>query len=87
VLYPNPLKAGDLLTVRFFSATDRTARLVIYNLEGEVVVQEAIPTSASQVNEHELSLPFLASGVYICQLERSTDRGVVRDLASLAVEK
>ncbi len=87
VLYPNPLKAGDLLTVRFFSATDRTARLVIYNLEGEIVVQEAIPTSASQVNEHELSLPFLASGVYLCQLERSTDRGVVRDLASLAVEK
>jgi M6 family metalloprotease-like protein len=87
VLYPNPLRAGDPLTLRFFSATDRMAHLIIYNLEGEVVVREAIPTNASQVNEHEVTLPFLASGVYICQLERSTDRGVVRDLASLAVEK
>jgi hypothetical protein len=86
VYYPNPLTEENL-TVRFYSETDRPAQLVIYNVEGEVVSRHTIQTSARQVNEELISLPQLASGVYICQLERETDRGVERSVSSLAVAR
>lgn len=86
VFYPNPL-TGTELTVRFYSQTDRPARLVIYNLEGEVVARASIPTQAGSVNEFPLTLPGLASGLYVCQLERETAAGIERTVGSLAVAR
>jgi hypothetical protein len=86
VLYPNPLH-GDALTVRFYSHGDHDARLVIFNLEGEIVINQTIPVLPGQVNEHRVTLPTLASGLYVCQLERQTTQGMQHQATSLAVER
>lgn len=86
VLYPNPLH-GDDLTVRFYSHGDHDARLVIFNLEGEIVINQVISVAPGQINEHHVVLSGLASGMYVCQLERQTTSGLQRDATSLAVER
>ncbi len=86
VLYPNPLHDDDL-NVRFYSHGGHDARLVIYNLEGEIVVEQTISVVAGQINEHRVPLVSLASGLYICQLERETTVGLQRDQTSLAIER
>jgi hypothetical protein len=86
VIYPNPL-TGAQMTIRFYSQTNRTARLVVYNLEGEVVERVDIPTTGGQVKEYPLSLPDLASGLYVCQLERETADGIQHEIVNLAVAK
>jgi hypothetical protein len=85
VLYPNPL-SGQELTVRFFSKTNNGARLVLFNLEGEMVVQSQIPTVEGQ-NEFHLALPDLVSGLYVCHLERETTKGYEKHQVTLAVER
>ncbi len=87
VFYPNPLDIPEL-TVRFYSHTNREARLVLFNLEGEIVTRVGIPVqNPGGVNEYELALPDLASGLYVCQLERDTTAGVQKSLTTLAVER
>jgi hypothetical protein len=86
IFYPNPTQGNDL-TVRFFSHGDQAARLVIFNLEGEIVLKETIAVASGQVNEHRLELPSLVSGMYVCQLERQTSSGLQTSLTTLAVER
>ncbi|MFH1844533.1 MAG: T9SS type A sorting domain-containing protein [bacterium] len=86
VYYPNPL-SSDRMTVRFFSFTDQAAELAIYNLEGEVVTRATIATTGNQINEYEVELPGLASGLYVCKLEYESANGIKQTISSLAVEK
>ncbi len=86
LLYPNPL-AGDAVTVRFFSSGSQAARLTIYNLEGEEVARADIPVTAQVVNEYELPLPGVASGLYLARLEYETTSGMDIRTLTLAVEK
>jgi len=86
LLYPNPL-AGDAVTVRFFSSGSQAARLTIYNLEGEEVARADIPVTAQVVNEYELPLPGVASGLYLARLEYETTGGMDIRTLTLAVEK
>ncbi len=85
VYYPNPVK-GPEVTVRFSSGSSREAQLTIYNLQGEEVLHRAIPVSAGQVNE--ATVPFdVASGMYVCRLEREGPAGWTRTVTTLAVER
>ena len=86
VLYPNPM-VGDGVTVRFFSAGSRSARLSIYNIEGEEVARADIPVTADSVNEFLLPLPGIASGLYLAHLEYDAGSGVEIRTLTLAVEK
>ncbi len=86
VLYPNPM-TGDGVTVRFFSAGSRPARLFIYNLQGEEVARADIPVNAGAINEYRLPLPGIASGLYLGRLEFDTGSGVEMRTLTLAVEK
>ncbi|MCK9994806.1 MAG: immune inhibitor A [Candidatus Krumholzibacteria bacterium] len=86
VLYPNPV-LGDGVTVRFFSAGSRPARLFIYNLQGEEVARADIPVDAGAVNEYRLPLPGIASGLYLARLEFDTGSGFETRTLTLAVEK
>ncbi len=86
VLYPNPV-VGDGVTVRFFSAGSRAARLSIYNLQGEEVAQAEIPVIADSVNEFHLLLPGVASGLYLVRLEYDAGSSVEIRTLTLAVEK
>jgi hypothetical protein len=86
IYYPNPL-TGTRLTVRFYSQTERTAKLAIYNLAGEQVVTASVPVTAGQMNEYDMTVPDLASGYYICRLERETANGVETTVSTLAVAR
>jgi len=86
VLYPNPL-TGTQLTVRFWSATERPAELVIYNLAGEPVQSLTIPTSAGRINEHTLDLD-VASGLYLARLTCEAAAGrVTSEVKTVAVAR
>ncbi len=86
ILYPNPV-VGDGVTVRFFSAGNRSARLFIYNLQGEEVAQADIPVDAGTVNEYRMPLPGIASGLYLARLEYDNGNGIEMRTLTLAVEK
>jgi hypothetical protein len=86
VLYPNPM-VGDEVTVRFFSAGTRSARLSIYNLAGEQVTQVTIPVTEGSLNEYRVSLPGVASGLYLARLEYDAAGGFQSRTLTLAVEK
>jgi len=86
VFYPNPL-SGSRVTVRFHSATDRDARLAVFNLEGEEITRLALPTRSDEIVEHDIDLSELRSGLYICQFQRETDEGLETTTTTLAVER
>jgi M6 family metalloprotease-like protein len=86
VFYPNPLP-GRTLNVRFYSATDRAAELVVYNLEGEPVLRARLGPDAGRVNEFTLDLD-VASGLYVARLTRERAVGdVATDVKTLAVAR
>jgi len=86
VYYPNPLTAGAL-TVRFWSASDAPAKLLIYNLEGELVTEVTIATMADRINEYTLDLD-VASGLYVARLTYEKTSGSMTDeVKTLAVAR
>jgi hypothetical protein len=85
LVYPNPLR-DDRLTVRFFSAGGAPAEFVLYNLEGEQVAEQSVETVAGQINEHVITLPGLASGLYVCRLIHDASGSRETTTFTLAVE-
>jgi len=86
VYYPNPLTEGAL-TVRFWSASDAPAKMLIYNLEGELVTEVTIPTMADRINEYTLDLD-VASGLYVARLSYEKTSGSMTDeVKTLAVAR
>jgi len=86
VLYPNPLRDRNL-GVRFFSATDRTAELVVYTLQGEPVLQARFGPQAGRVNEFSVDLD-VASGLYVVRLTRERAPGdLATEVKTLAVAR
>ena len=86
ILYPNPLRTEEL-TVRFYSHGARAAHFWLYSLEGEEIHHVEIPVVAGSVNEEHISLPDLASGLYIGRLQRETTSGYEIKMITLAVER
>lgn len=85
IAYPNPTRDRQV-TVRFYSGRAAPARARLFSLEGELVAEQAWTTVAGQVNERPWSLPGLASGVYLLQVEADFGSGSARRLLQLAVE-
>lgn len=68
VCHPQPLRA-DVLKVRGAVPTDGRARVVIYDLQGEVVRDTgSVPVLGGADFEIEVDLAGAASGLYICKL-------------------
>ncbi len=87
IAYPNPLRESDVLTIRFFSAGGATARFALFDLEGQMILTTAMPAIAGQVTEHPVSLPRLASGLYVCRLEHDARGASETTVWTLAVER
>lgn len=87
VYYPMPLTDAEL-NVRFFSATSREAKLMIYDLAGESVVECRLTADADRINAPP-PIPFdVASGFYIAHLLYEPVAGqVVDDVQTLAVAR
>jgi hypothetical protein len=85
-LYPNPLN-GDDVTIRFFAAGPRYARVAIFNLEGELVLSRQTPVTAGFVNEVVLPLGNVASGLYVARIEFEGVGGREIRSLTLAVER
>ncbi|MCB1182882.1 PIG-L family deacetylase [bacterium] len=85
-LYPNPLR-GDDVKIRFYSTGTEPARFALFNLEGELVASRETDVTADAVNEAVLTLPDLASGLYVARLEFVGPRGREIRTLTLAVEK
>ncbi len=85
-LYPNPLRIDDV-TARFYSQGTTDARLSIYNLEGELIVSESASVVSGAVNEINMSLPNIVSGMYLARLEFDGPNGPEIRTLTLAVEK
>jgi hypothetical protein len=86
LVYPNPLRGGTL-TVRFYSSGGAAAEFALYNLEGEQILTENLPTVAGQINEYPVSLPTLASGLYLCRLVHDASGSRETTIITLAVER
>jgi hypothetical protein len=86
IFYPSPI-SGDEVTIRFYSAGDDPARVVIYNLEGEEVTRAEFPVTAGVVNEYVLRLPPVVTGLYLARLEYEPTGGKTTKTLTLAVEK
>ena len=85
--YPNPAR-GERAIFRYHSPLAGTARLVIYNLEGEEVATLTHEGAAGAVEEIDWPLDGLASGVYLCRLDApASDGGRSRRVIRLAVER
>jgi len=68
VCHPQPLR-GDVLKVRGLVPTDGRARVVIYNLQGEVVRDTGpLAVLGGAAFEVEVDLAGAASGLYVCKL-------------------
>ncbi len=86
-VYPNPARE-DRAVFRYFSPVAGSARLVVYNLEGEEVASLSHDGAAGAVEEIPWSLSGLASGVYLCRLDApASDGGRTRRVIRLAVER
>ncbi len=86
VFYPNPLTDRNL-TVRYWSATERAAELAIFNLQGELVLRQQIPTEADRVNEFTVELD-VASGLYVARLTSEKVAGqVANEVKTVAVAR
>jgi hypothetical protein len=86
ICYPSPLR-GDMLHVRGEAYRAGTAKVTVYDLEGEEVAA-AGPSAVLDSVPFEIMLPLrgVASGMYICRLEyRSTEGASQTSIKSFAV--
>jgi hypothetical protein len=84
--YPNPA-SGDAVVFRYFGEAPGTARLTIYNLEGEIVASLVHEGGGGALEDLPWRLDGLASGVYLCRLSVPAETGVTTRILRLAVER
>jgi hypothetical protein len=65
-VYPNPTEGNFTLT-NSLSQKDFPAQLMIYNLEGQIVLKKEISSSSQQIDVSDFS-----AGVYVCTLQSKT---------------
>jgi len=86
LIYPNPARE-QRAAFRFWAEAAGTARVTVFNLEGEIVASLARDVPAGLVSEIVWPLGDLASGVYVCRLDAPAIDGRVTRLERLAVER
>jgi len=68
LLFPNP--ANNLLTIRCLSLTTGMIEFLVYNLTGELVLQQARQIYTPGVQEFQVTVDKLASGVFIYSIQK-----------------
>lgn len=70
VVYPNP--ASDIINLQFGVAAEGVATVAIYNVAGQIVLQESI----SNINNalYTLDTSILDAGMYVVSVENGTER-------------
>ncbi len=86
LIYPNPARE-EQAAFRFWAEAAGTARVTVFNLEGEIVAALERDVPAGLVSEIVWPLGDLASGVYLCRLDAPASDGRVTRLERLAVER
>ncbi len=86
LLYPNPLH-DDILTVRFAPQGGQPAKFGVFNLQGELVIQQEFSVTGGVINEHSLDLTGISSGLYVCRLMFEGANGNETKVMTLAVER
>ena len=66
-LYPNPINAGETLRLNFYSATNESTQLNIFDTKGTLIKVTAIEVTAG-VNEFQISTTNLKAGMYFIQM-------------------
>ncbi len=85
-LYPNPVHESDL-TVRYYAYSEGTALIVLYNLQGEEITRGEFATTAQAINENQLDVSGLVSGLYLGRLVFPGENGTETKTMTLAVER
>ncbi len=84
--YPNPLR-DDTVTLRFYGQGTGQGLFTLHTLEGEEVTRREFQVDEGIVNELEISLPRIASGMYIGRLLAPSGSGTETTTLTLAVER
>ncbi len=89
ILYPNPIRsgAGASARVRFFSAQAQTARLTLFNLEGEKILESEQFNQGGVTGEVAWDARFLAPGAYVCRLDYIGEAGPATEVLTVYVER
>ncbi|MFO7652525.1 MAG: hypothetical protein R6X25_01770 [Candidatus Krumholzibacteriia bacterium] len=87
ILYPNPLHGEESVVVRFYSAGGAEATFTLYSVEGEEIVRRVHSPEAGQMNELQVPVPGLVSGLYVGRLihDGAGERQI--EVMTLAVER
>ncbi|MBU8870080.1 MAG: immune inhibitor A [Gemmatimonadales bacterium] len=84
--YPNPLR-DDTVTIRFYGPKEGNARFFLHNLEGEEILQDEFRVDGGVVNEQEMDLAGLVSGLYFGRLVYPAGSGFETKILTLAIER
>ena len=84
--YPNPLR-DDMVTLRFFAPAVGKARFFLHNLEGEEILQSEFQVDAGLVNEQQIDLAHVVSGMYMGRLVYPVGSGFETKILTLAIER
>lgn len=68
-IYPNPVKAGDVLNIEFLSFHRSLVVLRIYSIDGKLVRKEPLGAAGIGENYFRVQLPYIAAGTYILVLK------------------
>lgn len=89
-VFPNPLRSedGTLAFLRIFSGAPQTAKITVFNLEGQEVTRLSRDVVAvDQPVEIEWDTRGLVSGPYLCRIEYAGADGPRTDLLTLYIER
>ena len=84
--YPNPNTAGYTM-IRYYLRENARVQIRIFDLAGDQVAYFSGPGLGQQPNEVRWDLSDLASGVYLCRVEASSDQASQVRLIKILVIK
>lgn len=90
LVYPNPVNrgSGDAVRVGFFSAAPHQARVRLYNLEGQEVLDVSERVEGDGVPDVlEFSTQGLQSGAYLCRVQYLGASGRTDEVLTLYIER
>ena len=88
MVYPNPVRGlEETVKVRFYSGASHTARLTVYDLQGEQVLARSLDARADETEEIDWPTRSLAPGAYLCRLDFVGRGGASTEIMTLYVER
>ncbi|RMH71470.1 MAG: M6 family metalloprotease domain-containing protein [Gemmatimonadetes bacterium] len=85
--YPNPTNylRGDFTKIRYYLNADATVSIQIFDMAGDRVFTANQPGVGNEDNEIEWDVSNVASGVYFCRIEATSETGRQTEIIKIAV--